>query len=96
MPTFNVPITTDGSGNADVTFPLSRIGLPPTGGKLDAIHYVKDGTNGFSNGVDFSITDPVTGEVILNENDVNSSAIRRPRAATHTTAGAAALYAAGA
>ena len=95
MPTFNVPITTDGSGNADVTFPLSRIGLPPTGGKLDAIHYVRMERTAFSNGVDFSITDPVTGEVILNENDVNSSAIRRPRAATHTTAGAAALYAAG-
>lgn len=86
--TFTVPITTDGDGNA--------IGFTqPFSGHVESIHYVKDGTNGFATGVDFTITAEATGEVIWNENDVNSSAVRRPRAATHTTAGAAALYAGG-
>lgn len=60
-------------------------------GKIVAIHYVK---TDFANGVDFTITSEATGETIWTESDVNASATRAPRQATHSPLGAAALYAA--
>lgn len=80
-----VEITTDSSGNGTGYTPLVT-------GKLSQIRYVKDT---FDNGVDFTITADATGETLWAENDVNASATRAPRQATHTTVGAAALYAAG-
>lgn len=65
---------------------------PRTSGKVHSIHYVK---TDYANGVDFAITAEATGENIWTESDVNASAVRYPRAATHSQAGAAALYAAG-
>jgi hypothetical protein len=86
---FSVAITTDGAGAATAYSPYLS-------GKLTAIHYVKDvGANPFANGVDFTITAEATGETLWAENDVNASASRYPRVATHTTAGVASLYAAG-
>ncbi len=65
---------------------------PQVTGRILSIRYVK---TDFANGVDFTITSEATGETIWAEADVNASASRAPRQATHTTAGAAALYAAG-
>lgn len=60
-------------------------------GQISAIRYVK---TDFAAGVDFTITSEATGETIWTEVDVNASATRAPRQATHSTAGVAALYAA--
>jgi hypothetical protein len=65
---------------------------PVVSGNLASIHYIK---TDFANGVDFTITSEAVGETLWAENDVNASATRRPRAATHSTAGVALLYAAG-
>jgi hypothetical protein len=63
---------------------------PYFSGYIESIQYVK---TDYSNGVDFTITAEATGENIWTESDVNSAVIKHPRAATHTTAGVAALYA---
>ncbi|TCQ28260.1 hypothetical protein [Rhizobium sp. PP-CC-3G-465] len=68
---------------------------PRATGKLHSIHYVKDGATAFADGVDFTVTAETTGEAIWNEQNVNASAARYPRAPTQSAAGAAALYAAG-
>ena len=65
---------------------------PYFSGYIESIEYVKVD---YADGVDFTITADVTGEAILSLTDQNSSVIKRPRAATHTTAGAAAVYASG-
>lgn len=67
---------------------------PKVSGKIHSIHYLKDDTDAFSNGVAFTITAEATGENIWTESAVNAAAVRYPRAATHSQAGAAALYAA--
>ncbi len=79
---FTLRITTDDSGDAEVL--TQRLF-----GHLVSIHYVKDD---FDDGVDFVVTNDRSGETIWSEESVNASATRYPRAATHTTAGAAALY----
>lgn len=61
-------------------------------GKLSQIRYVK---TDFANGSTFTITAEATGETLWTESNVDASATRAPRQATHSTAGAAALYAAG-
>lgn len=60
-------------------------------GKIVSIRYVK---TDFATGVDFTITAEATGETIWTQNDVNASVTVAPRQPTHSTAGAAALYAA--
>jgi len=82
---FVVPITVDSSGDAEVYSPVLS-------GHLHSIHYVKDD---FANGVDFVLTLESTGETVWSEEDVNSSAVRYPRAPTHSTTGVAATYADG-
>lgn len=82
---FVVPVTVDASGDAEVYSPYLS-------GALVSIAYVKDD---FADGVDFTITSEETGETLWAEEDVNASAIRHPKAPTHSQAGAAALYAAG-
>jgi len=59
-------------------------------GKVSQIRYVK---TDFADGSTFTITAEATGETIWTESSVNASATRAPRQATHSTAGAAALYA---
>lgn len=56
-------------------------------GRVLQVRYVKAD---FADGVDFTITSEATGETILAESDVNASATRAPRQATHSTAGIAA------
>lgn len=80
----SVTLTTDASGDATGYI----VGL---NGLLDRIQYVK---TSFADGVDFTITLDETGETLWTESNVNAAAVRAPRQATHTTAGAAALYAA--
>ena len=80
---YTVPVTVDASGDATAY-------SPRLSGKLCQFRYVK---TDFADGVDFVITSEETGETLWSEEDVNASASRSPRAATHTTAGAAALYA---
>ena len=80
-----VPVTTDAAGAATAYSPVLT-------GKISQIRYAK---TDFDNGVNFTITLEATGETVWAENAVNASATRAPRQATHSTAGVAALYAAG-
>ncbi len=82
-----VSVTTDGSGNATAYSDRIDYGL------LSQIRYVKDGSNGFADGSTITITAESTGETLWTEAAVNASATRAPRQATHSTAGAASLYA---
>lgn len=80
-----VTLTTNGGGAAEGFTPVVT-------GRVLAIHYVK---GDFANGVDFTVTAEATGEGIWTEANVDASASRAPRQATHSNAGAAALYAGG-
>lgn len=82
---FTVPVTTNGSGVATAYSPFLS-------GYISSIQYVK---TDYADGVDFTITSEATGENLWTESNVNAAAVRRPRAATHSTAGVAALYASG-
>lgn len=82
---FSVPVTTAADGTATAYSPY-------VSGYIHQVQYVK--TN-FADGVDFTITADVTGETIWTELNVNAAAVKAPRQATHSTAGVAALYAAG-
>lgn len=88
MRRYKVTVTTVADGSATAY-------SPRVSGKIHSIQYVKDATNAFADGVDFTVTAEATGESILAKSDVNASAVFYPRAPTHTQAGAAALYAAG-
>lgn len=63
-------------------------------GRVSSVRYVKDGVIGFADGSSFTLTAEATGESIWSESAVNASATRAPRQATHSTAGAASLFAA--
>jgi hypothetical protein len=65
---------------------------PAITGAIQTIRYVK---TDFADGVGFTVTLESTGETVWAESAVNASATRAPRQATHSTAGAASLYAAG-
>jgi len=60
-------------------------------GRLSQVRYVK---TDFADNSTFAITAEATGETLWGESNVNASATRAPRQATHSTAGAASLYAA--
>jgi hypothetical protein len=87
MRKLTIPVTTAADGSATVF-------SPKVSGKVHSIHYLKDGTTAFSNGVGFTITAEDTGENIWTEAAVNAAAVRYPRAPTHSQAGVASLYAA--
>ncbi|RYE84285.1 MAG: hypothetical protein EOP19_11935 [Hyphomicrobiales bacterium] len=80
-----VTVTTAADGSATAY-------SPRLSGKVHSIHYVK---GDFTDGVDFAITSEATGEGLWTESNVNASTVRYPRAATHSNAGVAALFAAG-
>lgn len=61
-------------------------------GFIESIQYLK---TDFANGVDFTITADATGENLWTESNVDAAKTVKPRAPTHSTAGVAALYAAG-
>jgi hypothetical protein len=81
-----VAVTTAADGSA------TMYSTGPVTGMVSQIRYVK---TDFDNGSTITITSEATGETIWAETSVNASATRAPRQATHSTAGAAALYAAG-
>jgi hypothetical protein len=83
-----VSITTNASG-AGTGY------TPHVSGLLHSIRYVKPGSGGYANGVDFDVTGETSGVVLWDQDNVNASATVAPRMATHDTAGAASLYAAG-
>lgn len=78
-----VTATTSAGGAATVYTPVVT-------GRVLSVQYVKAVSGGFSDGVDFDVTAERTGEVILDKDDVNASAIFYPRAAVHDTTGTAA------
>lgn len=82
---FVVPVTTASDGSTTAYTPYLS-------GKVISIRYLK---TDFADTVDFAITADVTGEGLWTEENVTASATRHPRAATHSAAGAAALYASG-
>lgn len=61
-------------------------------GRVVTVIYTK---TDFADGVDFTITGERTGQTVWTQEDVNAAATVSPRQATHTTAGVAALHAAG-
>lgn len=85
MRRFRVPVTTAADGSATAYSPRFS-------GKIQQIEYVK---TDFAAGVDFAITGEATGINLWTESDVNASAVRAPRQATHSAAGVASLFAAG-
>lgn len=87
MKRYKVTVTTDGSGNA-VAY------TPRLSGEIHQLEYLKDGSNGYTNGVDFTITGEATGVNLWTQSDVNASAIVAPRQPTHSQVGVASLYAA--
>lgn len=88
MRRYKVTVTTASDGTVTAY-------TPRLSGKLMQIEYVKDGTNGYTNGVDFTITGEATGIGLWTQSDVNASAVVAPRAPTHSQVGVAALYASG-
>lgn len=82
---FPVSVTTAADGSATAY-------SGQVSGFLSQIRYVK---TDFADGSTITVTLEDTGETLWTEANVNASAIRAPRQATHSTAGAAALYAAG-
>lgn len=81
---FTVPVTTNSSGAAEAYSPYLS-------GYIEDIEWVKPGSGGITNAT-FAISAEATGESIWGEASISASTRRRPRAATHTTAGVAATY----
>lgn len=88
MRRYKVTVTTDGAGAATAYTPY-------VSGELHSIEYVKHATTAYTDGVDFDVTSETTGQVLWDQDNVNATAVVHPRAATHSTAGVASLYAAG-
>lgn len=82
---FVVTVVTASDGSATAYTPYLS-------GYINAIEYVK---TDYADGVDFTITAEATGETIWTEANVNAAKVCLPRAAIHSTAGVAALYASG-
>ncbi|MFZ4605163.1 MAG: hypothetical protein ACOYM5_02795 [Caulobacter sp.] len=81
---FPVTVTVDASGDATAYTPYLS-------GRLSSIHYVK---TDYADTADFTITSEATGETLWTEANVTATKHCRPRGATHSNAGVAALYAA--
>ncbi|WP_420133963.1 hypothetical protein [Rhodopseudomonas sp.] len=88
MKRYKITVTTASDGTATAY-------TPRLSGKIQQIEYVKDGTIGYTDGVDFTITGEATGIGLWTESNVNASAVRAPRQPTHSQVGAALLYASG-
>lgn len=80
-----VNVTTAADGTATAYSPVIT-------GLISSIRYIK---TDFATGVDFTITSEATGDTIWTQLNVDATVTVAPRQATHSTAGAAALYAGG-
>jgi hypothetical protein len=86
----DVALTVDASGNATI-FTTN----PVAGGFIRQVRYVPDGTNPLATGAVVVLTGDVSGLPILTITGIGTVAANwAPRQATHSVAGAAALYAA--
>ena len=83
-----IAITTDASGNFTGYSAVVN-------GRVLEVRLVVPGSGGIEATSDITITNELTGAQILALTDQNGSGTWAPRQATHSTAGAAALYAAG-
>ena len=88
MKRYKVAVTTAADGTVTAY-------TPRLSGEIHQIEYVKDGSNAYASGVDFTITGEATGVNLWTQADVNASAIVAPRQPTHSQAGVASLYASG-
>jgi len=88
MRLYEVTVTTAADGSATAYLPSAG----KCRGLLESIGYEKVD---FADGVDFTITDELTGESLWTDTNINASEIVRPRGAVHTQAGAGGLYASG-
>lgn len=77
-------VTTDGSGNGSATSKNFN-------GLLVEITYVKPGSGGYDNGVDFDVTRNSDSLKLWDEDNVNASKQCLPRMATHSLLGVAAV-----
>ena len=82
---FIVDVTTASDGSATAYSPYLS-------GEIVQISYIK---TDFADGVDFTITGEAIGQTLWAESNVNAAKNCFPREAIHSTAGVAALYAAG-
>jgi hypothetical protein len=85
MRRYKVTVTTASDGTATAYSP--RIS-----GNIQQIEYVKPGSGSYDDGVDFTITGEATGVGLWTESNVNATARRAPRQATHTQVGVAATF----
>lgn len=83
---YSVAVTTNASGDAEAY-------SEQVNGLLSQIRYVKPGSGGFADTVDFTITSEDTGETLWSQENVTASATVAPRQTVHSTAGVAAAYA---
>lgn len=74
--TFNKTVTLNSSGGANVDF-------DPINGKLISIQYIKASSDSYEDGVDFTVTNKRSGEIIWQENNVNASKIVYPNHVTN-------------
>ena len=79
-----VSVTTAADGSATAYSPIVN-------GRLAAIHYIK---TDFANGSTMTVSSEATGQILWTQTGVNATASVAPRQPTHSSAGAAALYAA--
>lgn len=79
-----IAVAADGSGEGFT---------PVVNGRVLAISYIKPTSGGYADTVDFDIATEDSAVTIWDEDNVTASKAVYPRAATHTTAGVAALYA---
>jgi hypothetical protein len=80
-----VTVTTASDGSATAYSPVLD-------GYIHDIEYVK---TDYADGVDFAITSEATGRTLWSESNVNAAAVKAVRQPVYSTAGVAALYAAG-
>lgn len=83
---YSETVTTDASGDATAY-------TDPVNGYLSQIRYVKPGSGGYADTVDFTITSDETGETLWAQENVTASATVAPRQAVHSTAGVGLVYA---
>ena len=82
-------VTTDASGNATVYSGVIH-------GQVLQVRYVPDGTSPLDIGADIDLTGETSGLVVIDKDNIGTSAFTvAPRQATHSVGLAAALYAAG-
>lgn len=85
-----VSVTTNASGDATAYSDELATGV------VRQVRYIPDGSTPLATGADVTITGEASGVVVLNQTNIGTSAYTvTPRQATHDTAGAASLYAAG-